>query len=177
MPQVIRDIFEKELKDYFDVEDVIVVNSGTSALIATLLSLDLDSNSEIITSPFTFIATGNSILFGNSNPVFVDIKEDSKLIDEDLIESKINDNTKAILPVHLYGRVCNMPKIQELADKYNLIVIEDAAQAFGAMCDFNCEILKFVNHAIKEQKRLVLLEMLDVFLFIKQRIFQHLKVE
>ena len=139
MPQVIRDIFEKELKDYFDVEDVIVVNSGTSALIATLLSLDLDSNSEIITSPFTFIATGNSILFGNSNPVFVDIKEDSKLIDEDLIESKINENTKAILPVHLYGRVCNMPKIQELADKYNLIVIEDAAQAFGAMCDFNCE--------------------------------------
>ena len=139
MPQVIRDIFEKELKDYFDVEDVIVVNSGTSALIATLLSLDLESNSEIITSPFTFIATGNSILFGNSNPVFVDIKEDSKLIDEDLIESKINENTKAILPVHLYGRVCNMPKIQELADKYNLIVIEDAAQAFGAMCDFNCE--------------------------------------
>ncbi len=139
MPQVIRDIFEKELKDYFGVEDVIVVNSGTSALIATLLSLDLDSNSEIITSPFTFIATGNSILFGNSNPVFVDIKEDSKLIDEDLIESKINENTKAILPVHLYGRVCNMPKIQELADKYNLIVIEDAAQAFGAMCDFNCE--------------------------------------
>ena len=139
MPQVIRDIFEKELKDYFDVEDVIVVNSGTSALIATLLSLDLDSNSEIITSPFTFIATGNSILFGNSNPVFVDIKEDSKLIDEDLIESKINENTKAILPVHLYGRVCNMPKIQELADKYNLIVIDDAAQAFGAMCDFNCE--------------------------------------
>ena len=139
MPQVIRDIFEKELKDYFDVEDVIVVNSGTSALIATLLSLDLDSNSEIITSPFTFISTGNSILFGNSNPVFVDIKEDSKLIDEDLIESKINENTKAILPVHLYGRVCNMPKIQQLADKYNLIVIEDAAQAFGAMCDFNCE--------------------------------------
>ena len=78
-------------------------------------------------------------MFGNSNPVFVDIKEDSKLIDEDLIESKINENTKAILPVHLYGRVCNMPKIQELADKYNLIVIEDAAQAFGAMCDFNCE--------------------------------------
>ena len=153
MPQVIRDIFEKELKDYFDVEDVIVVNSGTSALIATLLSLDLDSNSEIITSPFTFIATGNSILFGNSNPVFVDIKEDSKLIDEDLIESKINENTKAILPVHLYGRVCNMPKIQELADKYNLIVIEDAAQAFGAMCDFNCknsEICKPCNKGTKK---------------------------
>ena len=69
-----------------------------------------------------------------------------------------------------------MPKIQELADKYNLIVIEDAAQAFGAMCDFNCENSEFVNHAIKEQKRLVLLEMLDVF-FLKQRIFQHLKVE
>ena len=93
MPQVIRDIFEKELKDYFDVEDVIVVNSGTSALIATLLSLDLDSNSEIITSPFTFIATGNSILFGNSNPVFVDIKEDSKLIDEDLISYGIFEDS------------------------------------------------------------------------------------
>tara|TARA_B100000035_G_scaffold306957_1_gene309634 strand:- start:270 stop:1124 length:855 start_codon:yes stop_codon:yes gene_type:complete len=139
MPQVVRDIFEKELKDYFDVEDVIVVNSGTSALIATILSLDLVPTSEIITTPFTFISTGNAILFGNGNPVFVDIKEDSKLINEDLIESKINENTKAILPVHLYGRVCNMPKIQELADKYNLIVIEDAAQAFGAMCDFNCE--------------------------------------
>ena len=80
MPQVVRDIFEKELKDYFDVEDVIVVNSGTSALIATILSLDLVPTSEIITTPFTFISTGNSILFGNSNPVFVDIKEDPNLL-------------------------------------------------------------------------------------------------
>ena len=63
MPQVVRDIFEKELKDYFDVEDVIVVNSGTSALIATILSLDLVPTSEIITTPFTFISTGNKYYF------------------------------------------------------------------------------------------------------------------
>ena len=135
MPQVIRDIFEKELKDYFGVEDVIVVNSGTSALIATLLSLDLDSNSEIITSPFTFIATGNSILFGNSNPVFVDIKEDSKLIDEDLIESKINENTKAILPVHLYGSVVDIFQLKEIIKKKKIHIIDDCSQAHGALYD------------------------------------------
>ncbi len=136
MPQVIREIFEKELKDYFDVEDVIVVNSGTSALIATIMSMDLNPESEIITTPFTFISTSNSILLGNGKPVFVDIKADSKLIDENLIESQINENTKAIMPVHLYGRVCNMKKILEIAEKYNLVVIEDTSQAFGARPDF-----------------------------------------
>lgn len=153
MPQVIREIFEKELKDYFDVDDVIVVNSGTSALIATIMSMDLNPKSEIITSPFTFISTSNSILLGNGKPVFVDIKADSKLIDENLIESQIDENTKAIMPVHLYGRVCNMPKIQELAKKYNLIVIEDSAQAFGAVCDFNCESIDICKPCNKGSKK------------------------
>ena len=81
----VRDQQIEELKEYFDVDDVIVVNSGTSALIATIMSMDLSPKSEIITTPFTFISTSNSILLGNGKPVFVDIKSDSKLIDENQI--------------------------------------------------------------------------------------------
>lgn len=132
MPQIIREIFEKYVIDTFNLEDCIAVNNGTSALIACLWSMDLQSGDEVITTPFTFVATSNAILIAGAKPVFVDIDPDTLLINPKLIESAITKNTKAILPVHLYGTICDMQQIMSIAKKYNLIVIEDTAQAFGA---------------------------------------------
>jgi len=132
MPAVIRDIFEKYVIETFDLKDCIAVNNGTSALIAPLWSLDLEPGDEVITTPFTFIATSNAILIAGAKPVFVDIDPNTYLLDADKIEAAITENTKAIIPVHLYGRICKMDKIMKLAKKHNLIVIEDTAQAFGA---------------------------------------------
>lgn len=132
MPQIIREIFEQYVRETFNVSDCIAVNNGTSALIACLWSMDLEPEDEIITTPFTFIATSNAILIAGGKPVFVDIDPKTLLIDSELIEQYITPKTKAILPVHLYGRICNMDHIKDIANKYNLIVIEDTAQAFGA---------------------------------------------
>jgi perosamine synthetase len=132
MPQIIREIFESYVKETFNIKDCISVNSGTSALIATLWSMDLKPQDEIITTPFTFIATSNSILIAKAKPVFVDIDPNTLLIDPNLIEQAITPNTKAIIPVHLYGRICDMDKIKSIAQKYDLIVIEDTSQAFGS---------------------------------------------
>jgi perosamine synthetase len=134
MPAIIRNIFEEYVKERFDLEDCIAVNNGTSALITPLWSMDLQPDDEVITTPFTFIATSNAILIAGAKPVFVDINPETLLIDENKIEQVITEKTKAIMPVHLYGRVCNMEKINEIANKYNLVVIEDTAQAFGATC-------------------------------------------
>jgi dTDP-4-amino-4,6-dideoxygalactose transaminase len=133
MPQIIRNIFEDYVKSRFNLRDCIAVNNGTSALIAPLWSMDLQSCDEIITTPFTFIASSNSILIAGGKPVFVDIDQDTLLIDPNKIEDAITENTKAIMPVHLYGRVCDMESINRIAEKHNLIVIEDTSQAFGAV--------------------------------------------
>ena len=132
MPQVVRTLFEDYVKDRFDLADCIAVNNGTSALIAPLWSLDLQPGDEVITTPFTFIATSNAIVIAGAKPVFVDIDPETLLIDADKIEAAITPNTKAILPVHLYGRICDMDRINEIANRHNLVVIEDTAQAFGA---------------------------------------------
>jgi dTDP-4-amino-4,6-dideoxygalactose transaminase len=134
MPAIVRDIFENYVKERFNLEDCIAVNNGTSALIAPLWSMDLQPGDEVITTPFTFIATSNAIIIAGGKPVFVDIDPETYLIDPKKIEAAITPNTKAIIPVHLYGRVCNMEKINEIAKKNDLIVIEDTAQAFGATC-------------------------------------------
>jgi len=134
MPVVVRNIFENYVKERFDLEDCIAVNNGTSALIAPLWSLDLKEGDEVITTPFTFVATANAIVIAGATPVFVDIDPDTLLIDPGKIEQAITEKTKAILPVHLYGRVCDMDRINEIAEKHNLVVIEDTAQAFGAEC-------------------------------------------
>jgi len=134
MPEIIRNIFENYVKDKFDLLDCIAVNNGTSALIAPLWSLDLQPGDEVITTPFTFIATSNAILIAGGKPVFVDIDPKTLLIDPLKIEAAITENTKAIIPVHLYGRVCDMERINEIAKRHNLVVIEDTAQAFGATC-------------------------------------------
>jgi perosamine synthetase len=132
MPVVIRDIFEKYVIDRFNLADCIAVNNGTSALIAPMWSMDFEPGDEVITTPFTFAATSNSILIAGAKPVFVDIDPDTLLIDANKIEEKITNKTKAILPVHLYGRICDMEKINSLAEKHNLVVFEDTAQGFGA---------------------------------------------
>ena len=137
MPTIIRDIFEKEFTRLVSCEDSIAVNNGTSALIAPLWSMDLQPDDEVITTPFTFIATSNAILIAGAKPVFVDIDPTTLLIDPSLIEEKITDKTKAIIPVHLFGRICDMDSIMHIAEKHNLVVIEDTAQAFGAVDESN----------------------------------------
>tara|TARA_R100000664_G_C2760158_1_gene150949 strand:+ start:2989 stop:3801 length:813 start_codon:yes stop_codon:yes gene_type:complete len=132
MPVVVRDIFEKYVKERFDLQDCIAVNNGTSALIAPLWSLDLKQGDEVITTPFTFIATANAIVIAGATPVFVDIDPNTLLIDPEKIEQAITERTRAIVPVHLYGRVCDMDKINKIANHHGLPVIEDTAQAFGA---------------------------------------------
>lgn len=134
MPQVVRNIFEDYVRETFDLKDCIAVNNGTSALIAPLWSMDLEPGDEVITTPFTFIATSNAIIIAGAKPVFVDIDPDTYLLDAKKIEAAITPRTKAIIPVHLYGRVCDMDEINRIADKHNLVVIEDTAQAFGATC-------------------------------------------
>ena len=132
MPIIIRNIFEDYCKERFNVKDCVAVNNGSSALIAPLWSMDLKPGDEVITTPFTFISTATSITIAGGTPVFVDIKEDTFLIDEDKIEAAITDKTRAIIPVHLYGQACNMDVIMRIAIKHNLIIIEDCAQSFGA---------------------------------------------
>jgi dTDP-4-amino-4,6-dideoxygalactose transaminase len=132
MPAFVREHFENFVKETYNLKDCIAVNNGTSALIAPLWSMDLKQDDEVITTAFSFIATSNAIIISRGKPVFVDIKPDTLLIDEDKIEAAITEKTKAIMPVHLFGRICNMDKINKLAEKYNLIVIEDTAQSFSA---------------------------------------------
>jgi dTDP-4-amino-4,6-dideoxygalactose transaminase len=130
MPQIIRTLFEKEFCQRLGVDSAVAVNSGTSALVGALASLDVRGG-EVITTPFTFPSTGNAILINGAKPVFVDTGLDS-LIDPDLIEEAITPETRAILPVHLFGRVCDMGKIMAIATRHDIPVVEDAAQALGA---------------------------------------------
>jgi perosamine synthetase len=116
----------------------IATSSGTTALHIALLAHGIGAGDEVITTPFTFIASVNSILYAGARPVFVDIQADTFNIDPDLIESAITPRTRAILPVHLYGNPCNMDAIQDIARRHDLIIIEDAAQAIGAEYKGRC---------------------------------------
>lgn len=127
--------FEENFAEWVGAEYGIAVNSGTAALHVALLSCDIGPGNEVITTPFTFIASGNSILYTGAKPVFADIDLKTYTIDPDSIEDKITENTKAILPVQLYGQSADMERINEIAEKYGLTVIEDAAQAHGATCN------------------------------------------
>lgn len=123
---------EKKMSEYHSVKDAIGVASGTDALFLSLLALDIGKDDEVITTPFTFFATVEAIIYTGAKPVFVDIDPLTFNIDVSQIESKINEKTRAILPVHIFGHPADMDRICELANKYNLKVIEDCAQAFGA---------------------------------------------
>ena len=125
-----------ELEEKFaavcDTKYAIATSSGTTALHVALLAHDIKPGDEIITTPFTFMASVNAIIYTGAVPVFVDIEEDTFKINPDLIKAAITSKTKAILPVHLYGYPCNMDSITRIANEHGLFVIEDACQAVGA---------------------------------------------
>jgi perosamine synthetase len=126
----------KELEDLFaakmNVRHVVAVNNGTTALVAALQVLNLQSGDEVITSPFTFVATVNAILHVGATVRFADIKEDDFNVDPLEIEKKINSKTKVLLPVHLYGQTADMDRIAQIAQLRNLRIVEDCAQAHFA---------------------------------------------
>ena len=124
--------FEEKFAQWVGADYGIAVNSGTAALHVALLSCDIGKGDEVITTPFTFIASGNSIVYTGAKPVFADIDLKTYTIDPNSIEQLITENTKAILPVQLYGQSADMDEINEIAERYGLTVIEDAAQAHGA---------------------------------------------
>ncbi|MDD7885928.1 DegT/DnrJ/EryC1/StrS aminotransferase family protein [Flavivirga sp. 57AJ16] len=123
---------ETLLEEYTGAKYAISCSSGTDALLLGMMALDVEPGDEIITSPFTFIATAETIAFLGAIPVFVDIDESTYNIDVNRIEEKITKRTKVIMPVSLYGQVADMDEINELGRKYKITVIEDAAQSFGA---------------------------------------------
>ncbi len=124
--------FEHEFADYIGVRHAISVGNGTDALVITLKAFGIGVGDEVITTPYTFFATAEAISAVGAIPVFVDVRLDTFNIDEDKIEEKITDKTKAILPVHIFGQCAEMDKILNIAKKYNIVVIEDACQAAGA---------------------------------------------
>jgi UDP-2-acetamido-2-deoxy-ribo-hexuluronate aminotransferase len=124
---------EQKLAAYTGSKHVITCSSGTEALLMSLMALGIGRGDEVITTPFTFAATAETIVLAGATPVFVDIERDTCLMDVSKIEAKITSRTKAIMPVSLYGQVCDMDAINVLAARHgNIAVIEDAAQSFGA---------------------------------------------
>lgn len=123
---------ERQLAHFLGVKHAIVNSSGTDALLMALLVLDIKPGDEIITSPFSFFATAEVIALCHAKPVFVDIDPLTYNLDARKIEAAITSRTKAIMPISLYGQCADMDPINELASQYNLPVIEDAAQSFGA---------------------------------------------
>jgi dTDP-4-amino-4,6-dideoxygalactose transaminase len=124
--------FERNMESYLGVKHAIACASGTDALQVALMSLGIGSGDEVITTPFTFVATTETIGILGAKPVYVEIDPDTFNIDPEQIEAAITSKTKAILPVHLFGQPANMDRILEIAHKHKLPVIEDAAQAVGA---------------------------------------------
>ncbi len=124
--------FETLLAKYLKRKFCITFNSGTSALHASLLSIGIKPNDEIIVPSFTFIATTNSVLMVNAKPKFSDIEKTTLGLNPDLLESKINSKTKAIIPIHYAGLPCKIHEIQKITRKHKITLIEDAAESFGA---------------------------------------------
>jgi len=126
------DEFEREIAKFIGTKYAISCGNGTDALVLSLEALGIKADDEVITTPYTFFATAESISKVGATPVFVDIDKDTYNINPDLIEEKITSKTKAIIPVHIFGQPADMDKIMEISKKYNLYVIEDACQAIGA---------------------------------------------
>lgn len=143
---------EKELCKYLGVKHISLFANGTIALVTALKALDIAG--EVITTPYSFVATTNSLIWSGATPVFVDIDPSTLNLDPKKIEAAINPQTSAIMPVHCYGHPCDVDAIEKISDKYNLKVIYDAAHAFGVKCDCgsvlnhgNLSVLSF--HATK----------------------------
>lgn len=127
--------FEEKFAQYLNLKYAVGLNSCTAALHLSLLALGIGSGDEVITTPMTFIATSTAIMHTGANPVFVDVEKETGLINPDLIENAITNKTKAILPVHLYGQMCDMKRIRQIADKHNIKIIEDAAHCINGERD------------------------------------------
>ena len=127
--------FEADFSTYVSAPEAIGITSCTGALHLCLIAWDIGPGDEVITTPMSFCATANSIIEAGATPVFVDVEKDTGNIDADLIESAITEKTKAIMPVHLYGQMCDMRRIHEIAVKHGLVVIEDAAHCIEGMRD------------------------------------------
>ncbi len=134
--------FQKNLEAYLNVENVITCGNGTDALQAALMALQLEPGDEVLTTPFTFVATVEAIALLGLKPVFVDVCPRCFNLDTSLIEKAITKRTRVILPVHLYGQCANMEAVMSIAEKYKLWVIEDAAQALGSEYTFNNGLVK-----------------------------------
>lgn len=139
-PDVLK--FQKNLEIYLGVSHVIPCANGTDALQLALMSLDLKPGDEVITTTFTFVATVEAISLLGLKPVLVDANAETFNIDINQIERAITPKTKAIIPVHLYGQCANMETIMDIASRHNLFVIEDAAQALGAVYSFSNGLAK-----------------------------------
>lgn len=124
--------FENAFANYIGTKYAVATSSGTTALHTALLACGIKSGDEVITTPFTFIASANAILYCNAKPVFADIDERTFNIDPEEVKERITRRTKALLVVHLYGQPCDMRAITEICEDYNLKLIEDACQAHGA---------------------------------------------
>ena len=129
-PEVLE--LEDKLSKYTGAQHCITVASGTEALLISLMAIGIEPGDEVITTPFTFVATAEVIVLLGAKPIFVDVEINTGNINACLIEAKITPKTKAIIPVSLYGQPADMDEINEIAARYNLFVIEDAAQSFGA---------------------------------------------
>ncbi|WHH58255.1 DegT/DnrJ/EryC1/StrS family aminotransferase [Petroclostridium sp. X23] len=124
--------FEKNFAQYIGADYAVALNSGTAALHLAVKVLGIGEGDEVIVTPMTFVSTVHAIVYEGALPVFADIEKDTMNIDVDDIEKKITDKTKAIIVVHMAGHPCDMDRINELASRYGLYVIEDAAHACGA---------------------------------------------
>jgi perosamine synthetase len=127
--------FEERFADYIDVEHAVAVTNGTAALDLALHVGGVSNGDEVITTPFTFIATANSVMYQGGRPIFADIDERTFNLTPSDIEKRITNRTKAIIPVHLFGNPADMVEIMEIARDRHLLVVEDAAQAHGAAID------------------------------------------
>jgi len=169
--------FEAELKDFLGVPQISLFANATLALVTALQALRITG--EVITTPFSFVATSHALLWNGVKPIFVDIDPDTMNIDVNRIESALTPQTTAILPVHCYGRPCDVAAIQKIADNYNLRVIYDAAHAFGVQ-DKGGSILRYGDlsvvsfHATKVLTTFEGGALISPDLKVKQRI-DHLK--
>lgn len=130
--------FENEVAQYLGVKHAIGVNSGTDALLIALRAAGIGEGDEVITSAFTFFATAESIEMTGARPVFTDVEPYDFNIDPDAVEKAVTSKTKAIVPVHLFGKPAAMARLMELGQKYGLLIVEDCAQSFGACYHAAC---------------------------------------
>ena len=157
---------EQKLANYTGSKHCITVSSGTDSLLIALMALGVGAGDEVITVPYTWKSTAEVIALLGAKPVFVDIRPDTWNMDETLIEAAITEMTKAIMPVSIYGQCPDMDSIYAIAEKYNLPVIENAAQSFGATAKVRNPViyLPLVAHLSFRPSLLVVMEMEELCL-------------